>query len=236
MEEEEREAQSAKLQELIRRGTPDALQEANRLMKVMAGYDTRSKTDYRAKAAEEVGKIQAKARILEERLEAFQPGDTMQAGDVFAELASSLRNAQPKIQKMCEEESDDHDAVAKLLEINDSIHRTIQRYELMKKGDVQEAHKIVSGSTSVKPTDGTQTNAGELSLIDFDNEADGGGPLGNPTSTETGSSVENDLLGLSISGSNGFSHGGIALGFGANTSTSCSVLLFSWVREGQARR
>ena len=54
MEKEEREAQSAKLQELIRRGTPEDLQEANRLMKIMTGYDTRSKTDYRAKAAEEM--------------------------------------------------------------------------------------------------------------------------------------------------------------------------------------
>src|SRR3984957_15083004 len=74
MEEEERAAQSAKLQELIRRGGPEDLQEANRLMKTMAGYDTRQQTDYRAKAAEEVGKIQQKARLLEERLEDFKPG------------------------------------------------------------------------------------------------------------------------------------------------------------------
>src|ERR1700679_1902467 len=118
MEEEEKAAQSAKLQELIRRGGPEDLQEANRLMKVMAGYDTRSKTNYRAKAAEDVGKIQAKARLLEERLEAFSSdgSDRMEDGDVFAELASALRSAQPKIQKMCEEESEDHEAVAKLLE------------------------------------------------------------------------------------------------------------------------
>src|SRR5205809_6698844 len=83
MEEEERAAQSAKLQELIRRGGPEDLQEANRLMKVMAGYDTKNKTDYRAKAAEEVGKIQQKARILEEMLETFQKGDKITEGDVF---------------------------------------------------------------------------------------------------------------------------------------------------------
>jgi len=35
MEEEERAAQLAKLQELIRGGTPHDLQEANKLMKVM---------------------------------------------------------------------------------------------------------------------------------------------------------------------------------------------------------
>jgi hypothetical protein len=83
MEEEERAAQSAKLQELIRRGGPEDLQEANRLMKVMAGYDTRHKTDYRAKAAEEVSKIQQKAKILEEMLQSHKPGDKLGEGDVF---------------------------------------------------------------------------------------------------------------------------------------------------------
>lgn len=83
MEEEEREAQSAKLQELIRRGTPQDLQEANRLMKIMAGYDTRHKTDYRAKAAAEVAKVQEKARLLEEMLQGLKPGDKIREGDVF---------------------------------------------------------------------------------------------------------------------------------------------------------
>jgi len=83
MEEEERQAQSAKLQELIRRGTPHDLQEANKLMKVMAGYDNRHKTDYRAKAAEEVGGIQQKARLLEEMLQGYKQGDEIKEGDVF---------------------------------------------------------------------------------------------------------------------------------------------------------
>lgn len=83
MEEEEKEAQSAKLQELIRRGGPQDLQEANKLMKVMAGYDTRNKTNWRAKAAEEVGRIQQKAKILEERLQDYKQGDQIEEGDVF---------------------------------------------------------------------------------------------------------------------------------------------------------
>ena len=83
MEEEERAAQSAKLQELIRRGGIHDLKEANKLMKVMAGYDNRHKTDYRAKAAEEVGKIQQKARILEEMLQEYKPGDQNINGDSF---------------------------------------------------------------------------------------------------------------------------------------------------------
>lgn len=224
MEEEERDAQSAKLQELIRRGTPEDLQEANRLMKVMAGYDTRSKVDYRAKAAEEVGKIQQKARLLEERLEGFKPGDTMKDGDVFSELAAALQSAHPKIQKMCEEESDDHEAVAKLLEINDSIHRTVERYRLMKKGDVEGANKLARGEHVSSGTAGTST-ANELSLIDFDGDTEANGTSTTAPAQSQVGGVENDLLGLSIGDSSNFGQsGGIALGFGANTSESELVL------------
>lgn len=219
MEEEEREAQSAKLQELIRRGTPEDLREANQLMKVMAGYDTRSKVDYRAKAAEEVGKIQQKARLLEENLAHFKPGDKMVDGDVFSELAAALSSAQPKIQKMCEEESDDHEAVAKLLEINDSIHRTVERYKLLKKGDIEGARRIAAGApVQTASSSSSKGVANELSLIDLDADADANGSASAAQSSQT-TGVENDLLGLSIGDSSSYGQaGGIALGFGANTS------------------
>ncbi|KAL4781905.1 VHS domain-containing protein [Aspergillus varians] len=207
MEEEEREAQSAKLQELIRRGTPADLQEANRLMKIMAGFDNRHKTDYRAKAAEEVSKVQEKAKILEEMLQSQKPGDRIAEGDVFEELANALQSAHPKIQKMCEEESDDPEAVRKLLDINDSIHRTIQRYKLVKKGDLEAATKIPKGTLGT--TTGVSKNANnELSLIDFDPEPSSNGDAGQPP--QGSSSIENDLLGLSID--EPIPSGGISLG------------------------
>ncbi|EFQ98475.1 ADP-ribosylation factor-binding protein GGA2 [Nannizzia gypsea CBS 118893] len=200
MEEEEKIAQSAKLQELIRRGNPDDLREANRLMKIMAGYDTRHRTDYRAKAAEEVSRVQEKAKLLEEMLENFKPGDKLAEGDVYEELASALQNAHPKIQKMCEDESDDNEAVSKLLEINDSIHRTVQRYKLIKAGDVAGASNIPKGtlgtSTGVK-----KNAANELSLIDFGGEEE---QLSAPSNGNTAakapaaSTLEGDLLGLSF--------------------------------------
>lgn len=205
MEEEERSAQSAKLQELIRRGGPEDLQEANRLMKIMAGYDTRSKTDYRAKAAEEVGKIQQKAKLLEERLEAFKPGDKMEEGDVYEELASSLQSAQPKIQKMCEEESDDHEAVAKLFEINDSIHRTVERYKLLKKGDYEAANKIARGTLGSTMGVAKGEN-NELSLIDFDEPAPEQSvalsttPALEASKGKGSGGLDDDLLGLQFGG------------------------------------
>ena len=228
MEEEEKAAQSAKLQELIRRGGPEDLQEANRLMKIMAGYDTRTKTDYRAKAAEEVGKVQQKARLLEERLEAFKPGDVMVEGDVYEELASALQSAHPKIQKMCEEESDDHEAVAKLLEINDSIHRTVERYKLMKKGDVDAASKIAKGTLGTSTGVGKNA-ANELSLIDFDADAEttNGSSSAAPAVGHSGG-LEDDLLGLSMSDSSYGQGGGITLGFGNNTSESLKAEYTFW--------
>ncbi|KAI2622732.1 VHS-domain-containing protein [Hypomontagnella submonticulosa] len=238
MEEEEREAQSAKLQELIRRGTPEDLQEANRLMKIMAGYDTRSKTDYRAKAAEDVGKIQAKARLLEERLAAFKPGDSMKDGDVFEELASALQSAQPKIQKMCEEESDDHEAVAKLFEINDSIHRTVERWKLLKKGDIEGANKIAQGApipTPSAPSGKSASAANELSLIDFDADAAANGNSNAGSSSQAGG-LENDLLGLSLGDSSSFGQGGgISLGFGTNQNVPGPALLSSMTQHSSAK-
>ncbi|KAK3985622.1 VHS domain-containing protein [Cladorrhinum sp. PSN332] len=238
MEAEEREAQSAKLQELIRRGAPEDLREANQLMKVMAGYDTRSKVDYRAKAAEEVAKIQQKARLLEERLAQFKPGDTMVDGDVFSELASALSSAQPKIQKMCEEESDDHEAVAKLLEINDSIHRTFERYKLLKKGDIEGASKIQQGHPVPTTSSASgKSAAAELSLIDFDESADTNGSGGGGQAGASAGGVADDLLGLSISDapSNFGQGGGIALGFGANTNIPGPALLSSVTQNNTAR-
>ncbi|KAL2057712.1 hypothetical protein ABVK25_002096 [Lepraria finkii] len=237
MEEEEKAAQSAKLQELIRRSGPEDLQEANRLMKVMAGYDTKHKTDYRAKAAEEVGKIQQKAKLLEERLQTFKAGDVVAEGDIFEELANALQSAQPKIQKMCEEESDDSEAVAKLLDINDSIHRTIERYKLIKKGDLDAASKIPKGTLGAS-MGVSKTADNELSLIDFGG-SEGPAP---GSSTDAGSSsgpkttsLQDDLLDLSVQDQDYGQGGGIALGFGANTNVPGPSLLSSTMQQSSAK-
>ena len=126
---------------------------------------------------------------------------------------------------MCEEESDDSEAVAKLLEINDSIHRTIERYKLIKKGDLEAASRIPKGTL------GTSTGVGktadnELSLIDFSGDQDpapGSSADAGATRGLATASVQDDLLGLSIQDQDYGQGGGIALGFGANTSKSSIV-------------
>ena len=127
---------------------------------------------------------------------------------------------------MCEEESDDAEAVAKLLEINDSLHRTIERYKLMKAGDLEAANKIEKGTLGT--TTGVGKNAAnELSLIDFDPEPPAA--LSAPISSGTNGSlldvgpalsttqskpttVEDDLLGLSLDDSGAGTLGAISLG------------------------
>jgi ADP-ribosylation factor-binding protein GGA len=122
---------------------------------------------------------------------------------------------------MCEEESDDAEAVAKLLEINDSIHRTVERYKLMKAGDVEAATKIPKGTLGT--TTGVGKNAAnELSLIDFDPEPSATSSTGDMLDPSTGPSkattVEDDLLSLSMNDNSYGQSGGISLGGGNNGS------------------
>ena len=122
---------------------------------------------------------------------------------------------------MCEEESDDSEAVAKLLEINDSIHRTIERYKLVKKGDLEAASQIPKGTLGTS-TGVTKTGDNELSLIDFggDVEPNASGEESVSGPVPKVASIEDDLLGLSMQDQNYGQTGGIALGFGANSSES----------------
>lgn len=110
---------------------------------------------------------------------------------------------------MCEEESDDTEAVAKLLEINDSIHRTIERYRLVKKGDLAGAAAIPQGTLGISGMGVKKGRDNELSLIDFGGAdeaseepaasstagASGAAP-GAPA--PKGNALEDDLLGLSM--------------------------------------
>ncbi|KAK9456169.1 VHS domain-containing protein [Dipodascopsis uninucleata] len=176
LEEEERDAKSAKLQELIRRGTPADLLEANNLMKDLAGYNSDHRSDYRARVAEDLAKIQRKAKLLEEMLEGVRSGDAIGRQDAFEELYNAIKNAQTKIQKIIKDESDDEEAVQKLLSLNDFINSVIEKYDSVK--NVKRPNSKQSGDLSSPILQGgnnfrTASQAtSATNLIDFDDELD----------------------------------------------------------------
>lgn len=121
---------------------------------------------------------------------------------------------------MCEEESEDTEAVEKLKQINDSIQRTIERYKLVKKGDFDGAARIPKGTLGT--TTGVGKNANnELSLIDFDPEES---IPSNGQEQAATSSLEDDLLGLSFGDRS--APGPVNLGFGMySLNDVCVVML-----------
>lgn len=92
LEEEDRQAQSAKLQELIRRGTPRDLAAAQELMKTLAGANPEAKPDYRTQALTELNKLEQKVILLNEILDNVdsERGEAFAKGDVYDVSVRSL--------------------------------------------------------------------------------------------------------------------------------------------------
>ncbi|RHZ68254.1 hypothetical protein Glove_296g57 [Diversispora epigaea] len=145
LEEEDRAAQAAKLQELIRRGTPADLEEANELMKIMAGYDPEQKPNYKMQANEELERIQRKTNLLNDMLD--------------NDLVQACKGVQPKIQKFISEE-DDVESVERLLSLNDLINTVLKRYDDISKGIFKESEETPNPPPS-------STTASDSWLIDL---------------------------------------------------------------------
>ncbi|KAI7854395.1 hypothetical protein BDC45DRAFT_545222 [Circinella umbellata] len=165
LEEEDRVAQSAKLQELIRRGRPQDLVEANQLMKVMSGYDQRQRPNYKQKFEEELHKIQEKVILLYEMLENVRPGEQITRNDTLMELKNSSAGAQPKIQRMIQEE-EDSEKIENLLTLNDMINNSLAKFADIVKG-LYNTHYEISGKPPT-PTQGIEEPRQAISLIDLD--------------------------------------------------------------------
>ncbi|KAK1230947.1 ARF-binding protein [Marasmius sp. AFHP31] len=184
LENEDREAQSAKLQELIRRGTPRDLAAAQELMKSLAGANPDAKPDYRAQALTELNKIESKVILLNEMLDNVdvERGEKFVAGDAYDQVANILAGARPKLQGwISDAESHDSESLDTFLQINDQINIVLNRYEAFKKGDYAAARNPVPEELSA------QSSGVGLSLIDFDDA---------PPAQTSPSNAPDDLAGL----------------------------------------
>ncbi|PFH51604.1 hypothetical protein AMATHDRAFT_58708 [Amanita thiersii Skay4041] len=170
LEEEDRAAQSAKLQELIRRGTPRDLAAAQELMKSLAGANPDAKPDYRAQSLNELNKLEQKVILMNEMLDNFDVArsERFAEGDAYDQVASILTNARPKIQKwISAAETDDPESLDTFLQINDQINTVLSRYEAFKKGDYTAAANPI-------PAELASSGSQALSLIDFDEGQEAG--------------------------------------------------------------
>lgn len=182
LQKEESIVHSAKLQELIRRGRPQDLQEANKLMKIMAGFKDDNIEENKKQVTDDVARLKRKVEILGEMLHNIEASDAKidDSNEAVIELYSSVKSSQPIITKIIEEHDDDN-KVNELLALNDNVNQLVQKFQLLKSGDINEASKIQVQS-------GVNNND-TLNLIDFDDDA----PISNDKSGRDDQGY-NDLL------------------------------------------
>ncbi|ORX34513.1 hypothetical protein BD324DRAFT_604723 [Kockovaella imperatae] len=165
LEEEDRAAKSAKLQELIRRGTPRDLAAAQDLMKALAGAEPDKAPDYASQTLGELEKVQSKAILLNDMLNNAKEGERIGVdGDVYDQVAAACRGARPKIQRWIEQDAGEREGMMeRLLLCNDLINNALDRYEACKVGDWAKAQALVEASNPNKKA---------ADLISFDAFAD----------------------------------------------------------------
>lgn len=133
----------------------------------------------------------------------------------------SIRGSRPKLQKMIEEETEDQEAVGRLLELSEVINADLEKYDKLRKGDYEGASQV-----TVKPISApTRTsNGGPISLIDFDAEL--GGHSAPPSSKNAGGSgnLIDDLAGLSFQSEPFGQKGSISLGHDTSKFSTVSPL------------
>ena len=172
-------AQAAKLEELIRSGKPEDLREANKLMKIMAGFKEDNIIQAKQAINTELNKLKRKANLLNDMLNSSSETD-LRNNETVEELYGALKGAQPKFQKIIEEEHDDDKLVQSLLKFNDTVNQLLEKYSLIKIGNKAAADKIKpETSTEADTAMAAKANAGalanEINLIDFGDSMGGSG-------------------------------------------------------------
>lgn len=197
IQKEQEVAQAAKLEELIRRGRPEDLREANKLMKVMAGFKQDNVNEAKQTINNELNKLKRKADLLNEMLSSSETPDLQD--DTISALYSNLKGAQPKFQKIIEEEHEDDNLVQDLLKFNDTVNQLLAKYDFLKAGDSSSAAQIHPSNIAASPEAADFSNSGgalakEINLIDFDDDNETSSSSPAPAQTGSGDVVA-DLLG-----------------------------------------
>ncbi|KAJ3160697.1 hypothetical protein HDU86_000456 [Geranomyces michiganensis] len=189
LEQEDKIAQGAKLQELLRVGTPAALEQANDLMKIMSGYDTERIPNYKNQVEQELNRIEQRAILLNDMLIQKSPGDRHKSDSTLEELLGSARSAQARIQKLLSDGEDD-ERTGRLLELNDLINMVITKHADFKAGKSIQGG-VEASAPKLPAKDVPKPQEGIVSLIDLDDWGAPGpgvsvsGPVGSSAPTQS---------------------------------------------------
>ncbi|KAI1316263.1 hypothetical protein EDD11_010171 [Mortierella claussenii] len=218
LEEEDRMAQAAKLQELIRRGRPEDVRAANELVKRMTGYKQGEKPDYTQQVSADLNKILQKAVFLTEMLNEVKPGEIIGRMDIFEELHGICKAAHPKVIRFIEND-EDHENMDTLLHLNSILASVLEQYDQVKNGnlakvslpdsvehnDDSQHRKNINGNSVSKryeaPLTPSQTKESSVAvnLLDFDNEtASPHGSSSLPMTPKSTGSLMEDLMNLNF--------------------------------------
>ncbi|KAJ3013765.1 hypothetical protein HKX48_005532, partial [Thoreauomyces humboldtii] len=173
LEEEDKVAHGAKLTELLRIGTPAALERANDLMKIMSGYDTDRIPDYTKHVQVELDRIEQRAIALNDLLISKREGDRFTVDERMEELVGSTKSAQTRIRKLVED-GDEDERMERLLELNDLINTVLIKHDDYKAGKpitgaLAKASPAPTSATSSHTTSPTASSVQPVaSLIDLD--------------------------------------------------------------------
>lgn len=153
LEEETRAAQSAKLQELIRRGTPRDLEQAQELMKILSGAEPDKRRAPVRQITKEMDHLESRTKLLHDMLDQAKPSDKFVSGDAYdvgapvspQQVATHLRGVQPRLQQwIAQAEADESDSLARFLEVNDAINRSLARYDAAVQGKPGAGSSLIS--------------------------------------------------------------------------------------------
>lgn len=138
--------QGAKLDELIRRGRPEDLRQANKLMKIMAGFKQDNLVLAQKEIIKELTSLKIKLELLDDMLINISENNDGNISDIkdndsIQELLGEIKSATPKLDKLLTE-VEDGDLSDQILQFKNSIEKVLLKYNFLKDGNLAESQSI----------------------------------------------------------------------------------------------
>ncbi|KAJ1999385.1 ARF-binding protein [Coemansia thaxteri] len=214
LEREDLEAMQAKLQELLRRATPRDLREANKLMKIITGYEQSSKRpDYDKEWESELQGIEAKVKLLAEILQCTEPG--VRLDDTAQQLLAKCMSSQSRLQHLiaehdgpgeangdeAAEQSEEKRELARLIRLNDLIGDAVLAYRDLERGRRPDFQALDLARAGAAASADAQPANGELIAWDDDPADNVAGGQAQPGAADNAKTPLDDLAGLDFANS-----------------------------------